>query len=90
MAKRRDLSSLPELPQGLTLSEVAGRMTRELGVRVTSQDVYAHVVKPAKVELGRARRTITRTHEEEVQVISERHMDTVRELVANGLGRKAG
>jgi len=79
MGRRRDLSGLPEMPQGMTMSEVAAIMTQRLGRRVVPQDVYGQCVRRKKIDTGRATRTVTRQVETTVLVISQRHLDAIEE-----------
>lgn len=58
MGKRRDLTKLPEVPNGLTMTDLARELTGRLGRTVKPQDVYGAAVKPGRVPVGRAERLI--------------------------------
>ena len=77
MGGRKDLAGLPEMPDGLTLGEVAARAQQRLGRNVSSQEVYAVVVRKGHAPTGRARREIVRPRVEECLVIPADSLDQV-------------
>jgi hypothetical protein len=90
MGRRRELHSLPEVPDGLTMTDLARRLSARLGVEITPRAVYAAAVATDRVPLGRAERLVVPPpRRAQVLVIAPRYAGDVEGAVRAALRAKA-